>query len=250
MLANRIENTNATFLSLIFFTLVFNVSFVKASENLIFSSLEGAYTQKLSEAVLKKAYSTIGVDFDVDWLPPKRSLMIANSGFTDGELSRITTTLKNYPNLLQVKVPVNFIEGVVFTKRKTISVAGWQSLQPYLIGINKGTIFAERGTKGMNVQSVSSFTSLFKMLDKDRVDLVVAPKVIGLYHIAKNNLEGIVINKPYLVRLSLYHFLHKKHASLVPKLEKALKEMQKNGEIEAIRANFINELQSGYIDLM
>lgn len=216
-------------------------------QNLVFSSLEGAYPQIISEAVLKKAYAKIGVEFSVDWLPPKRSLMLADAGITDGELSRIEASIEYCSNLIMVKTPVNFIDGVVFSKSATVEVNGWKSLQPYLIGINKGTIFAEQGTKGMNIQFASSFKSLFKMLDKDRVDLIVAPKSIGLYQIAKHRLQGIVVNQPRLVRLNLYHFLHRRHAGLAIELEEVLKRMHDNGQIEAIRNQFIAELEQGLI---
>jgi len=219
-----------------------------ATDKLIFSSMKGAYSQKVSETVLIKAYSRLGITFETEWLPAKRSLIIANTGFSDGELSRVNLSVDRYPNLIKIKVPVNFIEGVAFTKNQSISVQnGWQSLAPYSIGITKGTIFAEKGTKGMNVQSVTNFLSVFQMLDKQRVDTVVSPKVIGLYHINQAGLKDIIVNKPALAKLNLYHYLHKRHADLALKLESVLQEMQSNREIEAIRLVYIDELKSGIV---
>ena len=46
-------------------------------------------------------------------------------------------------NLMMISVPVNFLDGVVFTKNHHFPVTGWESLKPYSIAIRIGTKFAE-----------------------------------------------------------------------------------------------------------
>lgn len=220
---------------------------VIASEKLVFTSVEGAYVQQVSETVLKSAYAKLGIKFETSWLPAKRALLMASSGQSDGEISRIGVVAKKYPNLIQIKIPINQINGVAFTKHKPIQINGWESLRPYKIGINRGVIFSVMGTRGMNVTYVNSFSSLFKMLDKDRVDVIVCPWSTGLFLMRKYNLKDIIINEPSLTRLNLYHYLNKRHAKLARRLEVVLQKMQESGEIAYIRSRYINDLKRGII---
>lgn len=220
---------------------------VMASEKLVFTSVEGAYIQQVSETVLKLAYAKLGVEFETSWLPAKRALLMASSGQSDGEISRIAAVAKKYPNLIQIKIPINQINGVAFTKHNPIQVNGWESLKPYKIGINRGVIFSVMGTRGMNVTYVNSFASLFQMLDKERVDVIVCPWSTGLVLMMKYNLKDIIINEPSLTRLNLYHYLNKRHAKLARRLEVVLQKMQESGEISYIRSRYINDLKRGII---
>lgn len=199
---------------------------VLAQERLKFTSIKGAYIQKISANILKKAYARLGIEFDVSWQPAERALKSVSSGESDGEISRVGAIAKLYPELIKIKIPVNFLEGMVFSKNPDISVTDWSSISKYKIGINRGIKFAEKGTKGMNVQLVSSFSSLFQMLDKDRVDVIVSPRIIGLFQITRLKLKGISAIEPPLVKLNQYHYLHKRHSELATRLEVILKEMK------------------------
>ena len=85
------------------------------------------------------------------------------------------------------------------------------------------------------------------MLDKDRVDVIISPRVVGLFQLNKLALTNIHAIDPPIVRLNQYHYLHKRHAILAPRLETVLKEMKESGEIEAIRSRFVKELKQSII---
>jgi len=231
---------------LLFITGIFTTAPI-AAEKLVFTSVDGAYTQQISEAVLKVAYAKLGIEFETSWLSPKRALLMASSGKSDGEISRIGSIAKKYPNLIQIKIPVNFIEGMAFIKNKSLTIKNWDDLRPLKIGVNRGIIFTVNGTKGMNVQFVNSFPSLFQMLDLERVDVIVSQRVIGLFQIFKQDLKDIIINEPPLTQLNQYHYLHKRHSKLAVRLEMVLKKMKESGEIDRIRSKYIQDLKQGII---
>lgn len=244
----KIKNKlNFSFILFFLFTPSFFSINAIATEKLVFTSVNGAYVQQVSEAVLKAAYAKIDIEFETSWLPAKRALLMSSSGQSDGELSRIGAIAEKYPELLQVKVPINQVDGIAFTKNKPLAINSWESLKPYRIGINRGVIFSVMGTKGMDVTFVNSFHALFKMLDKGRVDVVVSPRSTGYALILKQNLKGIHINEPSLTRLNLYHYVHKRHANIVSPLEAVLKKMKESGEIERIRSSYFNDLKKGII---
>lgn len=141
-----------------------------------------------------------------------------------------------------IPIPVCFLELVVLTKNTQFPVQGWQSLEPYKIGIRRGAKIVEVNTKGMKRHVVSQYEQLFKLLDIGRIDIAVTSRVQGLTLIQKFDLEGFKILEPPLKTTNLYHYLHKKHENLVPKITASLQEMEKKGEILKIRQQFINDL--------
>ena len=122
-------------------------------------------------------------------------------------MSRVKAFERDYPNLIPVPVPVNHLQGTAFSKNGGIELRGWESLRGYTIGITRGMKFAERGTAGMVI-------------------------------IKKLKFEGIHALEPPLVRVDLYHFLHKRHAALVPKITESIRKLEASGRIEEIRKQF------------
>jgi len=211
------------------------------ARQLVLSRPDGPITE-VSERVISRAYKRLGIQVKIKKLPSKRSLIMANYGKVDGVVSRIKGINKTYENLIRVPVAVNMFEGVVFSKNVIFSVMGWDNLKPYIIGIKKGTKFAEIGTKGMKVRSVDTNTQLFLMLDSERVDVIVTARMAGLVALKQLHIPGIQVLEPQLVTRKLYHYLHKKNSYLLPEITRVLQEMESEGRIQEIRTQAITEL--------
>ncbi len=186
---------------------------------------------KVSFGILQVAYQSIGYDLSAEVLPAERALILSNTGTLDGEVNRIKGINKKYRSLLLVPVKINTLYGQAFTKTLNFPITGWESLRPYKIGIRIGTKFAEKNTKGMDVVKVENNDLLFKMLDLERLDVVVTSKQEGLLAIKKLGIVDINFLQPALMQLDLFHYLHIKHKKLVPLIEAQLKKMKKAGEI-------------------
>ncbi len=197
---------------------------------------------EISSKVLHDAYRLIGIQIRNRTLPAERALLTSNRGKVDGEVNRVKGIERSYSNLIRVPVEINMLEGVVFTKDISFSVEGWGSLKPYKIGIRIGTKFAERSTKGMNVDMVTQNVQLFRKLNRGRYDIIVTSRLDGLYLLKKLQLKGIHVLEPPLVTLKLYHYLHKKHTSIIPDITKVLQEMEASGRIQEIRKQEIKKL--------
>jgi len=81
-----------------------------------------------------------------------------------------------------------------------------------------------------------------QILHRDRVDIVITARINGLLQIKKLNLDSIHALSPPLSREPVYHYLHEKHEALVPKIDRILKEMEKNGTLGRLRERLIGEL--------
>lgn len=221
--------------------LLFNFCFnLQAKETIVLASPVGSVA-KVSAGVLSYAYEKIGIPLEIIELPSERALLWSNSGYYDGEVMRIEAVGKLYPNLIRVPVVIDKIEAMVFTKRKDIVIENWDSLRPYSILLQIGSKYAEIGTKGMNTKSFASSEEVFDALDKDLYDIAIATRLTGMVEVNRLNSNDIHFVEPPLTEYNLYHYLNKKHHSLIPQITQMLKKMEKSGMIEKIRRNILQE---------
>jgi polar amino acid transport system substrate-binding protein len=213
-----------------------------AQERIVLVTPPNTVDTVISEVITRRAYGRLGIAVEIRKYPGERALRLANSGRVDGEVQRIDGITATYRNLVQVRPAINFIEGAVFSHGKTFMVAGWQSLRPYRIGYIRGIKFAEQNTRDMDSHGTGDYTRLFQMLRTKRFDIIVSPRLNGLYQMLKLGVEDVVELKPAIMRFDLFHYLNKKHAALAPKIGAVFTEMKKGGELASIRAHVISVL--------
>ena len=216
----------------------------RAQERLVLVTPPNTVDTVISEVITRKAYARIGIAVEISKYPGERALRRANAGKVDGEVQRIDGIAANYHNLIQVHPAINYIEGAAFTQTKDFAIKGWQSLKPYKIGYIRGIKFAERNTKEMDSLAVGDYTGLFQMLRDNRVDVAVSPRLNGLYQMKQLGVKNVRELTPAIMRFELFHYLHQKHVKLVPRIAAVFAEMEKSGELAAIRAHVISVLMA------
>ena len=207
---------------------------VFAQQPLVITVVTSGTFTNTGKTILQEAYNRVGVPIEFVNYPGERALILSNDGVTDGELFRIDNMNEKYPNL--VKVPVSYIpdEAVVFSKID-FTVDGWQSLKSYKIGVRRGNKFVEHNTQKMLRYFAKGEKQMFEMLALDRVDIVVTNRLEGVDMINKlGYAKTIKPLKPPIVTNPLFHYLHKKHAALVPLLASELQAMYEDGTIQQI----------------
>jgi ABC-type amino acid transport substrate-binding protein len=190
--------------------------------------------------VVGEAYERLQIPVEFIEFPGKRSLYEANAGAVDADLSRIKEVEQEFTSLRRVPTPVFWFEATVFSKRKDLKINGWDSLRGLRIGIMRGMVYAERGVKDFpKLTIVDKPIHLFKMLDSDRIDIAIFSDLNGLYIIKELKLTSIHALKPPLERILAYHYVHKKHEDLVPKLDSIFQEMKNSGQMDRMRQDFL-----------
>ena len=175
--------------------------------------------------------------------PAERSLVIANRGVdVDGELGRITGIHEEYPNLIKIPISIMKVQGMAFSKKLDFPIDGLDSLKPYSIAVMQGSKLGAAITKGMNRHFVPSHELLVRMLEKERVELIVTSKFNGLRAFKQANITDFKMLQPPLLEMSIYHYLHKKHKNLVPKIYGALKAMQQENRFQNISREYEGSL--------
>lgn len=189
----------------------------------------------IAERVMTMAYHKLGIKMAVAYLPGGRGLHKANQGQLDGELFHVKGIGRDYPNLRQVPVPIFTSELVVLARAVKFEVDGWESLKPYRIGIVRGFKLVKDHTADMEVEEVNSQDQMVQKVCLGRNDVAVDTRLSLLYALHKLNLPNLVILEPPLVSFRSYHYLHRKHQSLVSKLARVMQQMTDDGVIKNVQ---------------
>ena len=228
------------------FYLVFSAQ-LHASSKLVFSTAEESAIQDISVQVLREAYAEIGYELEIVRTSNARSLMLANQGRTDGEVSRVQGIENEFSNLVRVPVTVNILDVRAFSKSPAVKVVNWEGLKGYRLICVKGSKLVERNLASREIECyfVTQFAQAINMLNAGRGDIAILPEVNGLQAIKHLNLPGIGMTESSLHRAGLYHYLNIKHQGLVAKINSALQRMQARGRIKQIRAEYLKSQQVG-----
>lgn len=177
------------------------------------------------EQVVTRAFEIANVDLKIELYPAKRSLILANKGELDGEVSRLEHVAKEYPSLVPLNEPIivtNFYafipKGVTcpktqddLLKKTTIRLLGFKYFE-----------LLEEQTQS-KMETVYSLRQAGRMLDANRAFYIVLPKVAKQQIEDDANIQLKTCFDTPVLRVTFKTFLHKKHAHLVPRLDAAYK---------------------------
>ncbi len=206
------------------------------AQELTIAMLEGEGVLDLvTRAVLTEAYGKLDTPLRFREVPAPRAMAESASGMVDGELHRIAGLSSVYPDLVQVGIAVNWFDAVVVSRAARFVPKGWNSLRPYTIGYHRGIQTFERGTSGMRIDPAPTNELMLLKLHSGRTDIALMSDVEARQLLAKLQVGGLRILAPPIARIQLYHYVHKRNADIVPKLEAVLKRMAADGTIATIR---------------
>ncbi len=212
----------------------------QAQDKLTFSAPIGHPLVEPVLTILREAYKSLNIEIGIVELPAARALLVSNSGGLDGELGRIAGIEESYDNLRSVPVPIWIIEGTAFSLDKLPPITGWSSLAPYKIGMLRGTIYAENATRDMQRIMVNKPEQVFELLLKNRVDIGIMEKFVGINTIKKMGISEIKVWEPPLARYPIFHYLHKRHVRLIAALTNSLKKTLKTKKVKQIKRQFMS----------
>ncbi|BBB68824.1 ABC transporter substrate-binding protein [Undibacterium sp. YM2] len=187
---------------------------------------QGGPMEKAAAIHLTECYKKLGMQVEFVNLPGNRALQESNSGRLDGELMRKTGLGVEYPNLLQIMVPLATTNTVAFAMDKNIDLdKGWASLKEHTFSYETGTKVIEQNTQGFSTgHAEHNIKAAFRQMLNRRVELIVIDEQAGLQLVKEMGLEGTVhMLTPPISTTPLYHYLHKKHADLANRLEALLR---------------------------
>lgn len=202
-----------------------------------FASIDSLTEQKVGEIILTEVYRKLNIEISTSAFSGKRAEFEANEGLKDGEILRVWAYGDENPNLIRVPTPyLHLITMAFIRKDHNITLHDKTDLANYRLARVIEIKHTEYITQGMtNVVEASSTINMFKLLEQDSIDIALSDYVDGMWTLSKldKNYHIIAYPKP-LGRLGLYHYIHKKHRSLVKKVDDKIKEMTASGELAQI----------------
>jgi len=210
-----------------------------SAKHYTFSGGEGSVGQKIAAKILKKAYEQAAISVSFEFKSFQQSLIDSNSGLNDGEISRVDEISNKFPNLIKIPVPIMSVDAVVFSKDTSIELSSWADLKGRDFMVIRGTKFIEKATKGYSKSYADTFDEAMRSLHKGKVDMVVVPKIGGVYSIYENGYKDIHIVSLSLQSLALYHFVHKKNRDLISKVTPFLEKMQRESKMRSIKEKYL-----------
>lgn len=215
----------------------------KGKPVLVFSTFESRGMSRLFARILKEAYARLGYDVAFVEVPAERALVMANQGRVDGEAGRVPVIEPRCPNLIRVPTSLYTNRVVAFVRSDGIPyVASWDELARYRVGAVLGYKFVGKMTSNMNRTVVSDYAKLFNMLTNGRIDVAVVEYFDVLPALRSLDLKTIRLLQPPLAFNPMYHYLHKRNADLVPRIDRVLRDMQREGRMLEIQREMENEL--------
>jgi len=199
------------------------------------------------DRLYQELFRRLGIPVEIQALPAERALQNANDGIDDGDVCRVAGLTDLYTNLVRTSEPVMAYQHVVFSRTRRFRVTGPASLEPYDVGIVTGLKIVEQNTTRHRSRiMLDDAEQLFRMLDQGRVEVAVLERTAGTYAVKKLGLAGIRILSPPLLAGDWYLYLHKRHAALIPLIDRELRAMKQDGTYERIRREVLAQYEQGF----
>lgn len=205
------------------------------SAQLSFAKIDGLPDQFLGEYILREVYKALQISVHFQTLPAKRALSMSNDGRVDGETRRLVFIEDAAPNLVRIPTPMDKVEAMMFSRsqapfinleslgEKSLAyvdgVAGFKPLLPF---------FKTR-------YPLATEKQVWRMLAKGHADITSAGRVHGLFRLRTLGIANIHPMEPPRKVYQTYHYLHEKHRSLVPKVDRLFRAWRASGKLQRLR---------------
>lgn len=182
------------------------------------------------DIIAGEAFRRAGLRLKLVKLPAERGLINANAGIDDGDFSRIAGLEKIYPNLIRIPEKLVDWHFVAFARQAKLSKADWAALEPFSVGHIKGWKILEQNLRPpTQITTVDTPEQLFAMLDRNRIDLALFERWLGLALAKKMGIQDIRIVEPSLAEREMFIYLNKRHAGKAPAIAAALRAIKAEG---------------------
>ncbi|MES9938784.1 MAG: transporter substrate-binding domain-containing protein [Sedimenticola sp.] len=189
----------------------------------------------ITKPVVEEAYRRIGLNVEFVHFAGNRSIIEANAGKTDGEVSRLRFVLKKFTNLRIVPAPLFSSDLVAITNDPRIEISDWKSLSPYKTVAPESFRLVWNRLKSHNdAHKVSNTLEALGRLLNDQAKVAVVNRYEADRMMVVFQFSNPMIKTSLLESHPIYHFVHKKNEHLVPGLTRALEEMTRDGTLERI----------------
>lgn len=233
--------------SLVFTGMAFFLVTSGFAQTIKLARVESAYEQVVAGALITEIYKRLGLTVKVQDQPGERATVSVLNGAIDGEVGRIESYAKRNPTLIKVEPSYYYIDTIVFAKTGSgIRINSIDDLKKYKVGIVRGVAHSRQATAGItNISLANNYESLYRMLEIDRVDIILDVGFSGSHLLKKLNITDIEVVGTLAPRLELFHILGAGKKDLALKLSSVIIKMKASGELAMLQKRFEQDLING-----
>jgi len=182
------------------------------------------------ENLILSAYQKINIQAEIVRMPAQRALVEASKNtWVDAELARVEIAediLKGF-----IKIPIILSEFSVnsYHVDNTLLISDWQSLTPYKVATLRGLIgvTSKLVQNKIDFHQVNSIKQAVEMVLSHRVDIAIIPSAMTAVENKSPIFDKSVFIINQLDELAIYHFVHKRHSTLIPELTRTISDLTK-----------------------
>lgn len=195
----------------------------------------------IAERVMTEAGRRAGIAMQFQKMPLVRSISMVSDGELDGDLMRIEGIENGLPNLLRLSVSHIPAELAAYGHSAEFESRSRDELRTMKFGIPKGVPVLRKYTDGLQVTETQTYVTLFDMLSASRFDVVLMSHIDAEVALRERPAKDVVRWPRYWASEPLYFVLNRQHADLVARLERVLKEMQREGLPKKFQADALRK---------
>ena len=187
----------------------------------------------ISVAVVTEAFRRAQVGLTFRRASLTRQIELANSGEIDGDLHRISTVVDKYRNLMLVPTSINRIDVAVYGIDPALVSMSREEVGKLSVVLQRGIFVANKYNPSPNSSEAHTVAGALEMVLNRRVEVGIL-SYTGVEVRTVRPRASDMVRWPHLwASEPMYLVLNRRNAAVVPRIDAALQQMQKEGAIEA-----------------
>ncbi|WP_434938165.1 substrate-binding periplasmic protein [Shewanella sp. HL-SH8] len=195
--------------------------------------------QNIGRVVLDQICFIQQLHCNIEMLPAPRAERNMREGLVNGEIMRVWRYGEDNPDFIRVPTAYYEIKTAFFTRKDTqykiASVAD-------IIDLNVGVLTGVKHTQNLGLDPKKVFYStttekMMDLLDKKRVDVVIASYMDGMATINKMHANNLIVQSATIKTQPVYVYIHPNKKELVPIIDNGIKNLVKSGKLHLIIAD-------------
>ncbi len=194
-----------------------------------------------ADRLVAEVFRRIGVEFEIVYLPGKRAKAMLVQGKVDGYLTGSPSFRASAPNAIMIPEPFMTIDYVALSRDSTTRLSGWDDVSQYPVAYLRGHEYFGRHVENTDDRLVllNDYTALRdfflkRTMDRGGVSFVLVARKIAVAASGKDLGRNVFIVEPPLGSISRHIFVHERHRDLVPRLDRAIREMHRDVTIDRL----------------
>jgi polar amino acid transport system substrate-binding protein len=223
-------------MAICFCSLVCGSALAYSIEPLKFARCENLPETDVTEIIIRRVMKNINVPVRIISYPAARVTQEILSGNAIGEIERIKSYGDKHSSLLRVTPPIYYLVSAVYAKKnRHIVIHTKKDLAHYSVGVVRGIQHSDDAVEGLHdVVRITNSKNLFKMLQAERMDLLITSEIDGRMQIRNMKLSNDIELVGELAHLDTFIYLSPHASSLQEKISQELIRMKKSGELQQV----------------